>query len=170
MKSLQDIKSAVTKGVRALEGGGYSVSQPVPCMENGLRTERVFFYPNTFNTKRVRPYAWASISSEHGRVFSFQYCAVRDFMDTKQYPLEQMVDYSVPSAKSAREQGELLKRMEEACEAVRAFAFAETLDEAQMKQLREFSLLMAQTVPAGLMPYYEALSPDFFRWMKAQTA
>ncbi len=170
MKSLQDIKALFMKGVHALVNGGYSVSQPVPHMEGGYRTERVFFYPSTPKTQRVRPYAWASVSSEHGRVLSFQTCVIHDFMDTQKYPLDLMVDYSVPSAKTAKEQGELLKQYETAYEAVRMFAFDEKMDESQKKQLKEFYQLMSRTIPAGLMPYYKSLSPDFFKWIEQQTA
>ncbi len=170
MKSLQDIKALVAKGVHALVNGGYSVSQPVPCVENGCRTERVFFYPNTLQTERVRPYAWASVSPEHGRVLSFQTCVIHDFMDTQKYPLDQLVDYSVPIAKTAKEQGELLKQYEAAYEEIRKFAFAEKLDEIQKNQLKIFWQLFSRTIPPGLIPYYESLSPDFFEWMKCQTA
>jgi hypothetical protein len=170
MKSLQDIKALLAKGVHALQNGGYSISQPVPCIEGSYRTERVFFYPSTLKIERVRPYAWASVSSEHGRVLSFQYCAINDFMDTQKHPLDQIVDYSVPSAKTAKEQGELLKQYDTAYDAVRTFAFADKLDETQRNQLKSFQQLMSRTIPAGLMPYYESLSPDFFKWMKQQTA
>lgn len=170
MKSLQDIKALLSKGVHALGNGGYSVSQPIPCMESGYRTERMFFYPSTSKAERVRPYAWVSVSSEHGRVLSFQYCAIRDFMDTQKFPLDQIVDYSVPSAKTAKEQGELLKQYDAAYEAVRTYAFTEKPDETQKSQLKDFQQLMNRTIPAGLIPYYESLSPDFFKWMKQQTA
>ena len=169
MKSLQDIKALLAKGVHALQNGGYSVSQPIPCMEGSYRTERMFFYPSTSKVERVRPYAWASVSSEHGRVLSFQYCAIRDFMDTQKYPLDQIVDYSVPSAKTAKEQGELLKLYDAAYETVRTFAFAEKTDETQKSQLKDFQQVVSRTIPAGLMPFYESISPDFFKWMKSQT-
>lgn len=169
MKSLQEIKALLAKGVHALQNGGYSVSQPVPCIEGSFRTERVFFYPSTPKVERVRPFAWAILSSEHASVLSYQHCVINDFMDTRKYPLDLMVNYSVPSAKTAKEQGELLKQYDMAYEAVRTFAFAEKLEEAQKKQLKDFKQLMNRSIPAGLMPYYESLSPDFYQWMKSQT-
>ena len=89
MKNLNSIVEFLNceKGIKILDKTGYSVSFLMPCIENGYKAERVFFYANIPQIERSRPFAWASISSEHGMVLSFNYCAVCDFVDTNKYPL-----------------------------------------------------------------------------------
>lgn len=152
--------TAVSQEVTAL-------SNPVPARTEGRLSERFFLYPNQARALRRRPWGWIAVDPEDGRLLQFCDCAAGDFAADLHIPLDQEIDYSAPEGSSVRELVKLNRRLAGLYQEIRAFAFADSPGQAQRQVLAEYRELCGRLWRPELRRFYEALSPEFFAWLKA---
>ncbi|MCH5264951.1 MAG: hypothetical protein J1F02_03555 [Lachnospiraceae bacterium] len=162
------IKSIDTiAAIKVATGTNFSKSFYIPVKKGDHILDAAFLYSaGSLSQTRLRPNASIIIEPGSGSILEYRNSYINDFMDSAKYPMTLELDYSVPSAKSAKEQGELVKTVNELYGDIRKMAFKETLSDAQKKTLAKYNSCFYKAVPDSLVPFYEALSPEFFQWMK----
>lgn len=151
--------------IRELAGyHGFSASFPIPGQVGGHQTDRVFFYSNAASAQRARPLAWMELDGTSGVVLGLNSCYVRDFVDPKVHPLEEVLDYSLTCGGSARDQLERVRRMAGLYGTVRRAAFRAELTQEERQAAEAYLQLLSQASPPALLAYYRALGGEFFRW------
>lgn len=111
----------------------------------------------------TRPSTWLTVDSATGKLLFFSDCAVHDFVDPALYPPDSRVLITGDTFRRAPEAGtELLKAYED----VRSFAFSAPCNDKQRHSARDLAGLFMHAFPPDLIPYYHALSPDFFQWLE----
>lgn len=161
-KRYKDVTAAIKTAVRF----NFSMSFFVPVRKNGYIFDTAFLYDmGDFSKVRLRPFASVILEPESEVLLEYRNAYLDDFMDADKYPMSLKIDYSVPSAKSAKEQGELVGKVNELYTAIRELAWKEGLEEHEKKVVREYYSCFCRAVPNALLPFYEALSPEFFVWL-----
>lgn len=165
MKDYAVMRAELKEKLPVITGGNFAVGPFIPCRVNGRCCERVFLYGGAAGTQKSRPYLSVLLSSDNGLLLEYKNAYAGDFADTRKYPLGAPMDYGVPTAATAAEQGELIRKLDELYAQVRQFAFAETIDETQKKALAAYAGCLRDTVPAALLAFCRDAEPDFFRWL-----
>lgn len=164
-------KKEILQAVKTAAGTNCALSFPVPVRKAGHIPDAVFLYDmGTFSAVRARPFASALLEHGSGILLEYRNAYLDDFMDTKEYPLAQKIDYSVPFAKTAAEQGKLLERIDELYESIRELAWKNESEESEKRAAKEYGVCFYRAVPRDLLPFYEALSPEFFAWLQRRAA
>lgn len=143
---------------------GYALSAPVPSLREGQKTDCAFLYPTARQTMRSRPIASMELSAASGLLLQFAHICVDDFADA---PRDAQADYSIEGGISAAEQLARVRMLDELYEAARAAAFEENPTAEEVNAVQAYVQQLQKTVPAGLMPYYEALLQPLARWLSA---
>lgn len=167
LKPYDTVNKELREKLAMLTGGNYVFGPFIPCQIKGQPCERIFLYSGAGRSKN-RPYLSVLINSQNGAVLEFRNAYVGDFADGEKYPLGGAMDYSVPTAKTAVEQGELLKKLNGLYAEVREFAFTNELDERQGSVLREYADCLKNTVPASLLAFCRDAEPQFYDWLERQ--
>ncbi len=155
----------VKKQIVAITGSGCSLTPAIIQMVNGHKCEVYFGYNRLEKGKMGRPYLRVAADYETGRILHFQNAYYSEFSDKEKYPLDKEMSLDVPVAKSVKEQGELLKRLERLYEKISAIAFSEFVLEENVKALKEYQKCLEDTVPPDLMAFMIDTETDFFQWM-----
>lgn len=142
-----------------------ALSYPVPGREDGRPVERFFLTSNQPAAVRRRPHAWLEVDAETGVLLRYAHCSAQDFAPALNAPLTETLDYSAPGGGSRRELLAKKRELARLYGEIREFAFAGTPDEVQRKKLRQYRELQGQVIGPQVLEYYQALSPEFFRWM-----
>lgn len=147
------------------------LSLPVPALVDGQCVERFFLTDMTGVSPGdafvPRPYAWLEADARTGDMRTYQRCTARDFLDPALYPADCRLSNQVGFADKATFQ-DALARLREQYEQLRALYWHDRLsgtEAAPPAQREAFRHLFQQCVRAGQLPVYQALSPDFFRWL-----
>ena len=142
-----------------------ALSYPLPGRKNGRPVELFFLASNQPASVRQRPHAWLEVDAETGRLLRYAHCSAQDFASELNTSLTETLDYSAPGGGSYRALMAKKREFARLYGEIREFAFAETLDEAQLGKLRQYRDLQDQVIGPQVLEYYKALSPEFFRWM-----
>ncbi len=161
--SVDVIDRTVSRAIDAAEGA-LARSPLIPCMVGGHLCERAFLY-GANPGRKSRPYATVLVSSENGLLLEYRNAYAGDFADGEKFPLEKPMSYAVPHAKTADEQGELLKKLGELYREVRTFAFETELPDDKAKTLSRYADCLADTVPAELLGFMRETEKPFFTWI-----
>lgn len=144
-----------------------AMSFPVPVKKGVHILDAAFLYPaGLFSPLRPRPFAAVLLEPNSGAMLEYRNAYIHDFADSALYPMGIKLDYSVPFAKTAAEQGKLTETVNELYAAVRELAWKDALTDAERNTAAEYRACFAQAVPKALLPFYRALSPDFFKWLE----
>lgn len=143
----------------------FSISCLVPVREGEHILDTAFLYGVGISAVRTRPFASVTLDPKSQTLLAYRNTYLDDFADTDRYPMSLKIDYSVPYAKSAREQGELLERINVLYESVRELAWKDSLTQEDKKAAAEYCNCFDRAIPKALIPFYEALSPEFFGWL-----
>lgn len=147
----------------------FAASFFVPVRKAGHILDAAFLYPTGgFNPMRTRPLASLLVEPKSGAMLEYRSARVSDFMDPEQYPMTMKLDYSVPTAKTAQEQGALVDELNKLYPAIRELPWKDSLNEAEQAQAAAYRTCFFQAVPPGLLPFYEALSPEFYVWLSVR--
>lgn len=158
-----DIFAAIKTATRS----NFAMSFYMPVIKAGHRLDAAFLYEmGDFATMRTRPYASVLIESETGTLLEYRNAYISDFADSQNCPMSMKIDFSVPYAKTAAEQGALVARVEELYETVRELAWKEELTEDEIKAVREYWDCFQKAVPKDLLVFYKALAADFWKWIE----
>lgn len=151
-------------GVNILKSYNGIVGHLIPCMENGRIVERSLVRNSNPNSK-TRPFAWIGIDYKTGIFLYYKHCMWEDFMDAKLYPADTRISNRFVCVRTATEQVEMEKKLWKLYKSVREIVFQDEVTEEQKACIREYKQQWELTVLVDLKPYYEALSPEFFRWI-----
>lgn len=161
-----DLRNRMLAALKTATGANFAMSFAMPVCRNGMVLDAAFLYATGVpSNMRTRPFAMIVYDPASGTLLKYQNAYLDDFMGEGRSMAEK-VDYSVPGAVSAREQGELVRKVNALYEEVRGFALKETLSAEETEKLGAYKESFFKAVPAGLLPYYEALSPDFYAKLK----
>lgn len=164
MKAYSSIFPTVKEMSASLFGDAVSLSYPIPDITHAIRVERYFLYPAGNTLTRSRPFGTVTVEMETGRLLSFQDCRIQDFMDPEKYPFDQKISYELPRKIGIRQLKTEQSLINKLYESVRCFAFEENLTEEQKELLRKYWALFLSSVPTSLLPYYQKLGKNFYRW------
>ena len=148
-----------------IAGGNCFLTPAIVKMSNGHKCEVYFGYNIRANGKMARPHMRVVSDYETGTLLEFQNAFYSEFADTEKYPLDRWMDPQVPVAKSAREQKELMEKLQMSYEKIRPAAFSEDISEDTVRELKEYRKCLADVLPAGLLAFCEQTEADFFKWM-----
>lgn len=137
----------------------------IPAEESGKRIERTLIRYSDAGNRR-RPFAWAGFDMETGMLLYYKHCSMEDFIDTNMYPADTALGKSYKNERTPKEQIKYEKALWESYESIREFVFLPEISRGHRELVRRFKAQWEMTVLKDLVPYYEALSPEFFAWMK----
>lgn len=159
----QDVLTAVKMATR----DNFSMSFPAPVKKGGYILDAAFLYGMGISTVRTRPFASVVLEPKSGTLLEYRSAYLEDFADADKYPMSLKIDYSVPSAQSAKEQGELMEKVNMLYGSIRELAWKDKLTGEDERAAAEYYDCFRRAVPKDLIPFYEALSPEFFGWLQA---
>ena len=145
------------------------LSMPVPAKQAGKKLELVFLTDMAGADSETRtcprPYAWMKIDAEKGQIVQYQDCSVADFIDPAKYPMDAPVANLI-DALTQEEFKALNEAMTESYEKLRVLYFDDAKAEGETAALQEtYRNAFFKVIRKGQYPFYQALNPDFFRWM-----
>ncbi len=144
-----------------------SVSFFLPVKKNGHILDTAFLYSsNTAFVKRTRPFAMIIVEPKTGNLLVYKNAYIDDYMDAEKYPMDMQVDYSVPCARTVKEQAGYLNKVNELYGSVRELMFKEELTAEETAVFAEYKENFHKAVSAELLPFYEGLSPEAFSKLK----
>jgi len=137
----------------------------VPAAENGKLIERAFLKHSNAKTLS-RPFAWVGFDKESGMLLYYKHCMSEDFMDTEKYPPTVRLKGEFSSQRTPAQQAEYESRLWEAYKKIRGFVLRENLTDEQKALVAEYRRIWELAVMTDLIPYYKALSKEFFEWLE----
>lgn len=156
-----ELKNALEK----LTGVKAAMSFFVPVMRNGHKCETAFLYGSETRLEKNRPFAAVTVDYKTGALLEYRNAFISDFADTEKYPMDLLIDYSVPFDRTVSEHCEMVKKLEDLYAKVRAIAFNDVLSGEEKALTAGYYDTLVKMTPKALMPFYEALSPEFFQWL-----
>lgn len=113
-----------------------------------------------------RPHGWLLLTMEDGQAALLAECKAADFIGTVEYPLDETVSMKLPDTTDASKVKRLVGELFEVYEELREFAFAESLSRDEVAAVVRYKDLFMRLCPKGLYPFYHALAPAFFHWLR----
>lgn len=160
-------KDDIFEAIKTATRSNFAMSFYVPVKKAGHCLDAAFLYEmGNFTTMRARPYASVLVEPETGMLLEYCNAYISDFADSLNCSMSQKIDYSVPYAKTAAEQGALVARVEELYETVRKLAWKEELTENEKNAVREYWDCFQKAVPKDLLVFYKALAAEFWEWIE----
>lgn len=141
------------------------LSLPIPYQRGGRQFDALFFYPAPEENRSGRPLGWMLLDSETGRLAFLADCSVNDFLPSGLCPPESVVELE-KSGHSQRREQQLAQKLGDLYEEMRTFVFTENLGRAQAAVAAAYKELFLKLCPAAHYPFYYALSPGFFHWLR----
>lgn len=155
----------VFRAVDGMLGRNAALSYPIPDVVNGIRAERFFVYPTGTVKVRERPFGVITVAMDGGAVLEYVNCRARDYFDSGEHPITEKIDYSLPrkiSPKEFRTEQGLINKL---YELVRRVAFKEELTDQERKALSVWYVMLENSVPQSLIPFYQAIGKNFYEWV-----
>ena len=141
----------------------------VPASENGRIVERSLLRSVASRSKKLRrPFAWVGFDRDSGMMLYYKHCMTEDFVNTEEYPAGTELKGDFSSPRTPEQQAEYESALWECYEKIRDFALDNDLSGEQKELVRRYKKQWELTVMTGLLPYYKALSPEFFEWLGKQ--
>lgn len=163
-----DISSSILQEntVESRFGADVNCSFPALRMRDGILMDVMFLYSGQPDAQEgPRPSGWVALQSVTGKLLLAADCAVCDFADTAAYPLDSVVALTREPSLSQKEHTQSWARLYELYEQLRLFAFEPEPADWQHEIVDEYARLFLRLAYAGHLPYYRALSPEFFGWL-----
>jgi len=142
------------------------MSLPVPVKRGEHILDAAFLYAaGTFSPLRPRPFASILLEPKSRAMLEYRNSYISDFADALRCPMDRKLDYSVPFAKTAKEQGELVEAINGLYKTVRELPWKAGQTDEEQKIAAEYRSYFFKAAAKDLLPFYEALSPEFFKWL-----
>lgn len=142
-------------------------SYPVAVRRKDKFFDGFFVYNGTVkNGMGKRPFGWVLLSMLDDSVSLASECEAIDFISTTQYPLDGEVSMKLPDSTAPGKIKRLRSELYEVYARIREFAFEENLSRDQVADIVRYKDLFMQLCHKGLYPFYHALSPAFFHWLR----
>lgn len=133
---------------------------------NGHKCEVVFGYAIRANKTLSRPAVKIVTDYDSGTILLYQNAFFREFADAAKYPVDASLRAGVPTAKTAKEQLQLVREMTDLYECVRTFALEDNLTVDQKSICKSYRDCLAATVPTDLLAFCKDTEPAFYSWLE----
>lgn len=136
----------------------------VPVQKNGQVLDAAFLYSmGKPGVEWTRPFASVLLDSASGTLLEYRNAYISDFIESEEYPMTRKLDYSLPEGRSAKEQGALIHGLQEDYPQLKAAVFKASWSDSERALLASYKERFYQAVPGALVPFYTALSYEFFQ-------
>lgn len=158
----------VIAAIQTASGMNFAMSISVPVKKGKHILNAVFLYPTgSFSPVRTRPFASILLEPESGAMLEYRSSFISDFADRERFPMTTKLDYSV-SVGTAVEQRELLETLERLYPTVRELPWKDGRTVEEQESASQYRKCFFKAVPEALLPFYEALSPEFYAWLREE--
>lgn len=165
-KNCFDLRFEKIKVLKSLVNSEFTVSYFVPAVVDGNIVDLAFVYASLANVQeKTRPFAKVMFEHKTGCLLEYKNSYIDDYMDSNKHPMTTKIDYSLPKEISAVEQGMTVRKVNAYYDAICLLAYKTDVSDKEKEKIREYKTLFYKSVPKALLPYYEALSPEFFSWL-----
>ncbi|GHU81093.1 hypothetical protein FACS1894191_7650 [Clostridia bacterium] len=142
-------------------------SYPVSVRREEQLYDGVFAYlHDEVSESAPRPFGWVLFSGWDLSIKLVSECAAADFANPAEYPPDMTVSLALPRPIEPRKLKALQKELMATYEWLRQFVFEDSLNREQVAVVVKYKDLFMQLCPKGLYPFYHALSPAFFHWLR----
>jgi len=163
-----DLRNKKISELKKIIGINFAVSHFVPSLICSQLVDVAFLYPvGISNTKRTRPFAKLVLDHKTGMLLDYSNSFINDFMDSEKYPMSMKVDYSLSKQISVSEVKLNLDKVAELYDDVCDLFEKSELSDDEKEKVLYFKDCFYKTVPVESLDFYEALSPEFFSWLKS---
>lgn len=149
-------------------GEDVAFSLPVVARRGAEQYDAMFLYQNPPEEKTAaapRPFAWVLLDAATGRVALISRCDLVDFLPEGRYPPG--AELPMPPLKvTGKKLAAMRDRVLEAYGEIRAFSFEEQLSRPQAATVSVYKDLFGKLTYPAHYPFYHALSPVFFHWLR----
>lgn len=158
----------VIAAIQTAAGMNFAMSFLVPVKKGEMILNAAFLYPTgSFSPTRTRPFASILLEPQSGAMLEYRSAYISDFADSERCPMTMKLDYSVP-ARTAAEQRALLEKLDGLYPSVRKLPWKDGWTDGEKTAAAEYRQTFFKAVPETLLPFYEALSPEFYVWLREE--
>ncbi len=161
-KSCIELRKETLATLKDAVGINFAVSYFVPVVINKALADVAFLYPLAATTEKTRPFAKVMFEHNTGNLIGYSNAFINDFMDSEKYPITTKINYALSSDISVVELNNLMKQVNSEYDEICRTVFKKDISEEEKEKIRGYKAAFYASVPEALMPYYEALSPEFF--------
>ena len=155
----------IQRSVKTIVGEQTALSHPIPdIVGDGIFVEHYFIYPAGTSLFAGRPFAQITIDMKTGMLLAYKDCRVEDFMDQDKHPLSEVINYELPEKLTVQKYIAQQSLINKLYKQVREFVFNESLTEKEQEVFRKYIVLVLNSVPKALVPYYKKLGKKFYDW------
>lgn len=154
----------VGKDLAELLADGASYSLPVASQRAGRRLDALFLY-KPGEGPNARPTGWVMLDSVTGKLAVLADCEVMDFAAPDLLPPPISGESHLKDL-TPKKIAQMRSRVNELYDEIRRFAFSDTLGPEQAAIIDEYKDLFLKVSLPEHYPFYYALSPDYFHWLR----
>ncbi len=166
MKTYKSLFPKINDFVSSFLGETACLSDPLPCMKNGVRGDCSFIYTMSSDLVHGRPYGLIVTSMENGSPLLFRDSRFDDFVDTAEHPFDKPINYDLPVKIDVKEYMAQQSLIGKLYEGVRQVAFTENPCYEHRNLMMKHWALLEGTAPADLVPFYAAAGMQYLEWVK----
>ncbi len=161
-----DLRLKRLAALERLVNSEIAISYFIPAVIDDKIVDVAFIYSSLATVqKKTRPFAKVMFEHKNGGLIEYKNSYIDDYMDSDKYPMTTKIDYSLPGEVSVAEQVEAMKKINAYYDEICELAYKTDISDESKEKIREYKTLFYKSVPEMLLPYYEALSPEFFIWL-----
>lgn len=168
MKTYTSLFPSIIDFISSFLGEAVCLSDPLPCMKNGVRGDCSFIYTMCREDEFVhgRPYGLIVTSMEDGSPLLYRDSLFDDFVDTEKYPFDKLINYDLPIKIDIKEYMSQQSLIGKLYEGVRQVAFTENPCYEHRNLMMKHWALIEGTAPKDLVPFYVAAGMQYLEWVK----
>ncbi len=154
----------VGKDLAELVADGVSYSLPVSSFRRGRLFDALFLYKPELGP-HARPTGWLLMDCETGKLAVLADCEIMDFATEDILPPGEASGSALKEL-GPKKQARMRARINDCYDEMRGFAFSDTLNPEQAAIVEEYKELFLNLSESAHYPFYYALSPAFFNWLR----
>ncbi|MCL2035392.1 MAG: hypothetical protein FWG94_11785 [Oscillospiraceae bacterium] len=154
----------IGKELAELVEDGTKYSLPVSVIRAGRQFDAMFLYKNQEDTA-FRPAGWLMLDSHTGKLALIAECDVMDFAAPDLFAPDLSKTARAKNL-TAKKESQLRLKANDCYDEIRRFVFTENLDRTQAATVTSYKDTFLKLVPPEHYPFYYALSPHFFQWLR----
>lgn len=154
----------VGKDLAELLADGCTYSLPVSSQRSGRLFDALFLYKPEQGPK-ARPTGWILMDTETGKLAVLADCEVLDFASPDLLPPDESTESHLKDL-TPKKIAQMRARINDCYDEMRGFAFSNELTPEQAKLVDEYKDLFLKLSAPEHYPFYYALSPGFFHWLR----
>ncbi len=160
-----ELRSEKTAELRKVLNLNFAVSYFVPVVVNGNIVDAAFLYTSAAEKEKTRPFGKVILDHKTGALLEYTNSYLNDFADSEKYPMTTKIDYSLPAEVTVADQAIAIKMINTYYDDICQVVFKDDISDEIKDKIRKYKELFYKSVPASLLPFYEALSCEYFQWL-----